>query len=78
MDYKECKSCTEALTKYDNYNPVAQLVDMRTGERLTHPNLHFSKLINFIEQFFQKNARSVALFDLTVDEVLEKYSFTFP
>ena len=57
---------------------MAQLVDMRTRERLIHPNLHLFKLINVIEQCFQKNARSVDVFDLTVDEVLEKYSFTFP
>ena len=51
---------------------------MKTKRGLIHPNLHFFKLINFVEECFAKHASSIDVFDLTVDEVLANYSITFP
>lgn len=50
---------------------------MKTRGSLIHANLYFFNLIKYVEQCFSKHASNSNAFDLTVDEVLDNYEFTF-
>lgn len=77
-DYATCQVCKEALVKDNASKSEKLLVDMKTRGRLIHANKHFFNLINYVEKCFVKHACNSNVFDLTVDEVLETYEFTFP
>ena len=51
---------------------------MKTRGRLIHANYHFFNLIYHTEKCFAKYANNSKVFDLTVDEVLDTFNFTFP
>ena len=77
-EYKNCPSCKEGLTHCEIKAPVSQLVDMKSRGRLIHANTHFFNLISYVEKCFSKYARNSRVFNLTIDEVIQNYKFTFP
>ena len=77
--FKPCPICSDAILKPDKKpTPVSALVDLRSRGGLIHANSQFFNLIRFVEMCFAKHAGSAAVFDLTIDEVLCSYNFTFP
>ena len=74
----------DALTKSNIPSSIqtktsfTDIVDLKSRGGLIHSNLHFFNLINFTEKCFSKHANSSLVFQLTVDEVLDDYRFTFP
>ena len=73
----DCKCCKNALTTQESY-PVSQCVDLKSKGKLIHANLKFFDLINKVEKCFAKHVTSPNVFDLTMDEILSTYNFTFP
>lgn len=59
-------------------SPVSQLVHIKSRGGLIHANLHFLNLIRHVEASFAKYSSRVDVFDQTLDEVLNTYTFTFP
>ena len=77
-EYKNCPYCKEGLTHREIKTPVNQLVDIKSRGRLIHANTHFFNLISYVEKYFSKYARDSHVFNLTIDQVIENYKFTFP
>ena len=69
--------CKKALTTTKTYS-VSQGVVIKTRGRLIHPNINFFNLINHVEHCFAKYVTSPEVFNLTIEEVLSTYSFSFP
>lgn len=77
--YKSCPVCEEAVRfKSSCGSSESQLVQMKSRSGLIHANLHFFNLIRHIEASFAKYSSRVDVFDVTLDEVLDTYTFTFP
>lgn len=77
--FDDCVTCVNAIRKSnDRSSSISKLVDEKSRGRLIHANMHFFKLINFVESAFSKHANCKYVFDLTVDEVIKNYNFTFP
>lgn len=74
-----CMKCEESVRfKSDCVSSMSQLVQMKSHGGVIHANLHFFNLIRHIEASFAKYSSCVDVFDLTLDDVLETQTFTFP
>ncbi|XP_019700263.2 uncharacterized protein LOC105190339 isoform X2 [Harpegnathos saltator] len=77
--YKSCSVCEEAVRlKTSCGSSESQLVEMKSRGGLIHANLHFFHLIRYIEASFAKYSSRVDVFDVTLDKILDSYTFTFP
>ncbi|XP_011883692.1 PREDICTED: uncharacterized protein LOC105570853 [Vollenhovia emeryi] len=76
--YNSCAACEEAVRTTNCESSVSQLVDMKSRGGLIHANLRFFHLICYIEASFAKYSSDVDVFNLTLDEVLDSYTFTYP
>lgn len=72
-------ACEEAVRLKGSYgSSESQLVQMKSRGGLIHANHHFLNLIRHVESVFAKYCSRADVFDVTLDEVLETYTFTFP
>ena len=77
--FQSCSSCLQAIkTDSSPKSSLTKLVDLKSRGGLIHANLRFFYFIRHVEACFAKNANHIDVFDLTIDEVLATYNFTFP
>lgn len=76
--YKSCVACEEAVRLKSNcVSSASQLIQIKSRGDLIHANIHFFHLIRHVESSFAKYSSRANVFDLTLDEVLDIYNFTF-
>lgn len=73
-----CTTCTKCFSNEAYCSSISTLIDLKTRGGLIHANKHLFNLVSFIESCFVKNSKNSEVFDLTIDDVIENYNFSFP
>lgn len=77
--FKKCVQCTECFSETsDTTSSLTKLVDLKSRGGLIHSNVKLFQLIRYVESCFAENCSSSNVLDLTVDQVLDSYDFSFP
>lgn len=73
LRYFKCLTCQSAIKQNNvcSYEPVAQLVNLKSKGALIHPNINFFNFICKIEQLFVKYCKMADVFELILTELLE-------
>jgi len=53
-------------------------VNLKSKGGLVHPNINLFYFLSKVENSFAKHCNKRNVFDLAIDEIFEKYVFTFP
>ncbi|KAL4092139.1 hypothetical protein QTP88_026695 [Uroleucon formosanum] len=74
-----CTLCLSALIVKDKFVdlPEAELINIKSKEGLTHPNINLFHFLSNVEECFAKYCKQKNVFDLTVEDSLH-YAFSFP
>jgi hypothetical protein len=58
--------------------PEAELINLKSKSGLTNPNLHLFQFLYIVEECFAEYCKQKNALDLTVDDALNIFFFTFP
>ena len=75
-----CDTCKKALhapiAPFSQQSP-AEIVNLKSRGALIHPNLHFFRMLQALEECFMKHVLSPDVYKNTVNEMLKNYKFSF-
>lgn len=78
MHAKLAKIFSQVWTIDNAGSSLSALIDLNSCRGFIHSNMHIFNLVRYIESCFAKHAALTDVFDLTIDEVISNYSFSFP